>query len=223
MLRSEGEERDGRAGNGKGGQRAGERAVCVYGRRGSVRRGRENGPDTEAKEEPLLQHEGGREGGVSKLWGKLGGREVMCVRAVCGPRGVEWHWSPRGPGLVGIRSWATSVCACRSKDIPLEFLLLLCTSYHITSVVHQGSEGGGGNVLQLEVEVFHSHASSLPPALLNLHVLVPAPYLFSPPPPTFSSSLSPSPPSVPPFRSLDRGPRPPVEVSAVEVKYNGQN
>ena len=77
-----------------------------------------------------------------------GGREVMCVRAVCGPRGVESHWSPRGPGLAGIRSWATSVCACRSKNIPLEFLFLLCTPYHITSVVHQGSEGGGGNVLQ---------------------------------------------------------------------------
>ena len=72
---------------------------------------------------------------------RKGGREVMCVRAVCGPRGVEWHWSPRGPGLFGIRSWATSVCACRSKNIPLEFLFLLCTSYHITSVVHQG-EGG---------------------------------------------------------------------------------
>ena len=87
---------------------------------------------------------GGREGGVSEQVMGKGGGEVMCVRAVCGPRGVEPHWSPRGPGLAGIRSWATSVCACRSKDIPLEFLFLLCTPYHITSVVHQGSEGGGG-------------------------------------------------------------------------------
>ena len=148
MLRSEGEERDGRAGNGKVGREPasmlhvcteGEAARDEGGRRGRTRRPR--------RSRDFNRREGGREGGMSKLWGKLGGREVMCVRAVCGPRGVEWHWSPRGPGLAGIRSWATSVCACRSKDIPLEFLFLLCTPYHITSVVHQGSEGGGGNVL----------------------------------------------------------------------------
>ena len=34
---------------------------------------------------------GGREGGVSEQVMGKGGREVVCVRAVCGPRGVEWH------------------------------------------------------------------------------------------------------------------------------------
>ena len=36
---------------------------------------------------------GGREGGVSEQVMGKGEGEVMCVRAVCGPRGVESQWS----------------------------------------------------------------------------------------------------------------------------------
>ena len=36
---------------------------------------------------------GGREGGVSEQVMGKGGGEVMCVRAVCGSRGVESQWS----------------------------------------------------------------------------------------------------------------------------------
>ena len=83
VLRSEGEERDGRAGSGKVGREpASMLYVCTEGEAslvnqtvGSVRRGREKGPDTGLRRSrDFNRREGGREEGVSKLWGKEEGR-----------------------------------------------------------------------------------------------------------------------------------------------------